>query len=68
VAYRITVQDDGLHGQRRQRWSLASLLTAARTAEWGGCSGYYADSDGYPWEVAWNPGSPLAADGSVQVR
>lgn len=43
----------------------ATLLKPARTAEWGGYSGYFADPDGYPWEVAWNPGFPLAQDGSV---
>jgi uncharacterized glyoxalase superfamily protein PhnB len=24
-------------------------------AFWGGYSGYFADPDGYLWEVAWNP-------------
>ena len=24
---------------------------------WGGFSGYFADPDGFRWEVAWNPGS-----------
>lgn len=32
-----------------------SILKAAREAEWGGYSGYFADPDGHPWEVAWNP-------------
>ena len=45
----------------------ATLLKSARTAEWGGYSGYFADPDGHPWEVAWNPGFPLAQDGSVQL-
>ncbi|HEY0720350.1 MAG TPA: VOC family protein [Gammaproteobacteria bacterium] len=31
------------------------LLKPAQQAEWGGYSGYFADPDGYPWEVAWNP-------------
>jgi hypothetical protein len=26
---------------------------------WGGYSGYFADPDGHPWEVAWNPEFPL---------
>ena len=34
---------------------------------WGGYSGYFADPDGYPWEVAWNPGFPLNADGMIQL-
>ena len=25
--------------------------------EWGGCCGYFADPDGYRWEIAVNPGS-----------
>ena len=31
------------------------LLKKACEAEWGGYSGYFADLDGHPWEVAWNP-------------
>src|SRR5690242_11497761 len=28
----------------------------ARDRDWGGYTGYFADPDGYRWEVAWNPG------------
>ena len=35
------------------------LLKEAVEAEWGGYSGYFADPDGHPWEVAWNPHFPL---------
>jgi uncharacterized protein len=45
----------------------ATLLKPAERAEWGGYSGYFADPDGYPWEVAWNPYFPLGADGRVQL-
>ena len=31
------------------------VLKTPREAEWGGYSGYFADPDGHPWEVAWNP-------------
>lgn len=34
----------------------ATLLAGARDREWGGRSGYFADPDGYRWEVAYNPG------------
>ena len=27
-----------------------------RRRDWGGYSGYFADPDGFRWEVAWNPG------------
>ncbi|GMU41771.1 MAG: hypothetical protein AMXMBFR23_26370 [Chloroflexota bacterium] len=36
-----------------------TLLKAATRAEWGGVTGYFADPDGYPWEVAYNPGFPF---------
>lgn len=37
----------------------ASLLKPAADTFWGGYSGYFADPDGHPWEVAWNPYFPL---------
>ena len=39
----------------------------AKDAEWGGRSGYFADPDGYLWELAWNPGFPFSADGSLDL-
>jgi catechol 2,3-dioxygenase-like lactoylglutathione lyase family enzyme len=46
----------------------ATILKPAREAPWGGYSGYFADPDGFAWEVAWNPAWPLAPDGSVEFR
>ncbi len=34
------------------------IIKAGRRAEWGGYSGYFADPDGFLWEVAWNPHFP----------
>ena len=34
---------------------------------YGGYAAYVADPDGHLWEVAHNPGFPLAADGSLVV-
>jgi len=39
----------------------ATLIKPARDAEWGGYSGYFADPDGFLWEVAWNPEMPELA-------
>jgi catechol 2,3-dioxygenase-like lactoylglutathione lyase family enzyme len=33
----------------------ATLLRRASEKERGGYSGYFADPDGYPWEIAFNP-------------
>lgn len=35
---------------------------------WGGYSGVFVDPDGHPWEVAHNPGWPIAADGSISLH
>jgi uncharacterized protein len=42
-----------------------SILKPAEQAEWGGYHGYFADPDGYLWEIAWNPGFPMRPDGSI---
>lgn len=34
---------------------------------WGGYSGYFADPDGYPWEVAWGPDFEYHEDGSLNL-
>lgn len=45
----------------------ATLVKPAKDAFWGGYSGYAADPDGHLWEIAWNPGFPIAADGSISL-
>jgi len=43
------------------------ILKPAAKADWGGVSGYFADPDGYPWEVAWGPNSVFKPDGSLDM-
>lgn len=50
--------------------AVAAGATLARPAEkvfWGGFRGYFADPDGFLWEVCWNPFFPLDAAGHVQL-
>ena len=53
--------------QRPHEGEVDAVLATARAAgadpvhdgeerEWGGYTGYFADPDGYRWEVAYNPG------------
>jgi uncharacterized protein len=35
-----------------------TIIRPARHTEWGGYAGYFADPDGFLWEVAWNPRFP----------
>ena len=32
-----------------------------------GRHGFFADPDGFLWEVAWNPSFPMRADGSIEL-
>jgi uncharacterized protein len=45
----------------------ARILKPATRAEWGGYSGYFADPDGHPWEVAYNPTFPIGEDGRITI-
>jgi catechol 2,3-dioxygenase-like lactoylglutathione lyase family enzyme len=39
----------------------------ARKVFWGGYAGYFADPDGFLWEIAYNPFWPLDAQGRPQL-
>jgi len=45
----------------------ATLLKPAQEVFWGGYHGYFADPDGHPWEIAWNPAFPMAENGSITL-
>lgn len=48
-----------LHGGR--------VLKSPRETFWGGYAGYFADPDGHVWEIAWNPGVELLANGEIRL-
>jgi uncharacterized glyoxalase superfamily protein PhnB len=45
----------------------ATILKQPADTFWGGYSGYFADPDGYAWEVAFNPFWPLDEQGRVTL-
>ena len=45
----------------------ASMVAEPITQPWGGYSGYFADPDGFRWEVAYNPNWAVNDDGEVTV-
>jgi predicted lactoylglutathione lyase len=51
----------------RARRAGATVTQPPATTFYGGYAGYFADPDGHLWEVAHNPGLPLAADGSLTL-
>lgn len=44
-----------------------TILKPAEEQVWGGYSGYFADPDGHPWEVAFNPGWSIDDAGHVSL-
>jgi len=44
-----------------------TLLKPATAMDWGGTSGYFADPDGHPWEIAHNPHFPIDAQGRLRI-
>ncbi len=45
----------------------ATLLKPATLTDWGGTSGYFADPDGHPWEIAHNPFFPIDETGRLHI-
>jgi len=68
LAYNVREKSEVDPLMRRAVTAGAKTLKPAREASWGGYSGYFADPDGFAWEVAWNPQWLLAPDGSIYVR
>ncbi len=45
----------------------ATIVQPAGKVFWGGYRGYFADPDGFLWEVCWNPFFPLDEQGHVSL-
>ena len=67
LAHNVAERDDVARVLAEAAAAGATILKPAEDAFWGGRSGCFADPDGYPWEVAWNPFFPFAPDGSLQL-
>jgi hypothetical protein len=64
--------DAGLDVDDVEHGGFARLSLAHNVAEEGqeiffGRHGFFADPDGFMWEVAWNPSFSMAADGSIEL-
>ena len=45
----------------------AAIIAAPKTQPWGGYTGYFADPDGYRWEVAFIPSWVVDGGGNVTL-
>lgn len=67
LAHNVRTREEVDQVLTRAKNAGARILRPAGDAVWGGYMGYFADPDGHPWEVAWNPDFPLGADGSLHL-
>jgi len=59
LAHNVSSKEDVDKVLKQAEQAGARIVKTAQDAEWGGYSGYFADPDGFLWEVAWNPGFDL---------
>ncbi|WP_068161708.1 VOC family protein [Rhodococcus phenolicus] len=56
LAHNVAARDEVDRVLAAARTAGAERITGGTDREWGGYTGYFADPDGFFWEVAWNPG------------
>jgi hypothetical protein len=67
LAYNVRGKDDVDATLAEAARAGATILKPASEAFWGGRTGCFADPDGFAWEVAWNPGFEMLADGGIKL-
>jgi uncharacterized protein len=67
LAHNVPTREDVDAVLARAAAAGATILKPGGDVFWGGYTGYFADPEGFAWEVAWNPHFPLAPDGTVQL-
>src|SRR5262249_50454818 len=58
LAHNVRTQDEVDRLLEEVRLGGGRIVKPGHPADWGGYSGYFADPDGFLWEVAWNPHFP----------
>lgn len=55
LAHNVRSKEEVAEVLRAAESAGAQIVKPAQDTFWGGHSGYFADPDGFLWEVAWNP-------------
>lgn len=55
LAHNVKSKDEVNQVLQQAEEAGAKILKPGQDTDWGGYSGYFADPDGYLWEIAWNP-------------
>jgi catechol 2,3-dioxygenase-like lactoylglutathione lyase family enzyme len=67
LAHNVKEKTDVAPLIERAKAAGAVVTKPAQDAFWGGHHGYFADPDGYLWEIAWNPYFPFNEDGTLRL-
>ena len=67
LAHNVRSKEDVDTTLKEAKEAGATILKPGTETPWGGCTGYFADPDGFAWEVAWNPGFEILPDGSIRL-
>ena len=67
LAYNTRSEDEVGELLARAKAAGGTVLKPANRAFWGGTQGYFRDTEGNLWEVAFNPGFPIDEDGRISL-
>ena len=67
-AHNARSKDDVVAIVRRAESAGARVVKKPQETFWGGFSGYFADLDGYYWEVAWGPMFAFSENGEMRFK
>jgi len=68
LAHNVRSREEAVAVMEKARAAGATVVKPPEETFWGGFSGYFADPDGYYWEVVWAPMFDFAPDGSMRFR
>ena len=68
LAHNARSRDEVVRIMELARSAGARVVKAPQETFWGGFSGYFADLDGYYWEVAWGPMFAFADGGDMRFK
>lgn len=68
LAHNVQCKDDVVAIIERARSCGARIAKEPQDTFWGGFSGYFADLDGYYWEIAWGPMFEFTKNGELRFK
>ena len=68
LAHNVRSKEEVIAAIERAKSAGARIMKAPQDTFWGGFSGYFADLDGYCWEVAWGPMFAFAENGELRFK